>query len=300
MKNRTVLGLCISLSLASTAAAADEMTTCLDASSKGQRFRDTHKLVEAREQLRVCAAAACPRVVQRDCAIWLAEVEKALPTVVLSAKDGRGGDLFDVNVSVDGNALATRLDGQALPMNPGPHTFHFESADGASADRQVLVKEGEQMQAVAVVLGPPVRAQAGTTPAGTSPAAPSSGATSPSIGTAAPDSKGASHPWRTVGWVASGAGVAGLAVGTVFGLVALGDKTSHCTGDLCDPGTSSNVRTWALISDIGWIAGGVLLAGGAALLLFGPSGSEPGATASVKLAPTMLSGGGGAALGGTF
>jgi hypothetical protein len=49
-------------------------------------------LIEAREQLRACAAAQCPAVVQTDCAGWLAEVEKALRSVVVAAKDGAGVD----------------------------------------------------------------------------------------------------------------------------------------------------------------------------------------------------------------
>src|ERR1700733_10293046 len=107
MKTVWVPGFLVPAILVAAPAFADEKAACLDAASKGQRFRDTHKLVEAREQLRVCAAAQCPAVVQSDCANWLADVEKALPSVVLSAKSGTGVDLVDVTVSVDGQALGS-------------------------------------------------------------------------------------------------------------------------------------------------------------------------------------------------
>ena len=279
MKTRLFFVLVLPAALVTTAALADDKAACLDAATKGQRFRDTHKLVEARDQLRVCAAAGCPAVVQTDCASWLADVEKALPSVVVTAKNGAGADLVDVKVSVDGQPLVSKLDGQAVPMNGGRHTFHFEGADG-SLDQQVVVTEGEKNRRVAVVLG--VAAPA---------AAPGSGSGA--------NTDGSSSSWRTVGWVLGGAGVVGLGVGTVFGIVTLGDKSSaHCdSNNLCDPGTTGGIKSAALLSDIGWIAGGVLLASGAALVLLSPSGS-PEATASVKVAPVFTASGGEVVVGG--
>src|ERR1019366_1471066 len=132
----------------------------------------------------------------------------------------------------------------------------------------------------------PVQPTAAVAP---TPAAPTQAAPSRS----APDIGGASSPWKTVGWVVGGAGGVGLGVGAVFGVLTLGDKSSaHCGSDnLCDPGTSSGIKSAALISDLGWIAGGVLLASGAALVLFTPSGSRDG-TAGVRVAPIVTASGG--------
>jgi hypothetical protein len=276
MKTRLPFGLVVPtllLTALSAPASADDKAACVDASSKGQRFRDAHKLVEAREQLRICAAARCPTVIQGDCAGWLVDVEKALPSIVLAAKNRAGVDLLDVVVSVDGQPLVSRLDGQAMAMNAGPHTFHFEATDGTRVDRQVLLKEGEKNLEVAVVLGAeppeprPVRVET------------------------ADDARKTSTPWRTVGWVLGGAGVVGLGVGTVFGLVALGDKSAaHCVNDVCDVGTTGGIKSAALVSDVGWIAGGVLLATGAGMVLFSPSAGGPGST-GVRLAPMVTTAG---------
>ena len=78
MRNTTFFSLFVAGITLSGTSLADDKETCLDAVSKGQRFRDTHKLVQAREQFRVCAAATCPAVVQTDCAQWLDSVDKAL------------------------------------------------------------------------------------------------------------------------------------------------------------------------------------------------------------------------------
>jgi hypothetical protein len=286
MKTALLFGLLVvPTTLVATAAYADDKAACLDAASKGQRFRDTHKLVEARDQFRICAAAQCPGVVQSDCANWLADVEKALPSVVLTAKNGMGADLADVRVSVDGQPLVSKLDGQAVTMNAGTHTFHFEGADGTVLDQQVLVKEGEKNQAVAAVLG----------------AAPAPPPPSPQGAESLPGSGGTTRPWKTVGWVLGGAGVVGLGVGTAFGIVAIGDKNAaHCNANnVCDPGTVSGIKSAALLSDVGWIAGGVLLASGVALVLFAPRESR-GPAAGVRLAPVVTARGGELVAGGSW
>ncbi len=299
---RTLLlpALVLSTLAAGSVAHADDKAACLDAAAKGQRLRDTHRLVEAREQLRICAQASCPAVVQSDCASWLSDVEKTMPTVVVTARNAAGDDIADVRVSVDGQALVSRLDGQAVPLNAGLHAFHFEGAGGAVLDKQVMVREGEKNQSIAIVLGAapaPVPAPA-PSPASPAPAPAPAPATGPAPATAPASSGGGSH---TLAWVLGGAGVVGLGVGAVFGIVAMNAKSSaNCdsTG-VCDYGTTSGIKTDALVADVGFIGGGLLLAGGAALLLF--SGGHDAATGlHVHVAPSVVAGGGGATLGGRW
>lgn len=257
MVARFLLGLVLPATFVATSALADDKAACLDAAAKGQRLRATHKLVEAREELRVCALATCPAVVQSDCANWLDSVERTLPTVVVTAKDGTGADLVDVRVSVDGALLAPRIDGLAVPMNAGLHLFNFESSGRPALDRAVLVKEGEKNQEVAVVFGPSVSPPSSSSPATAGPAEVSAGSSGSGWG-------------ETIGWGIGGVGVVGLLVGAVAGLVAVADKGSaHCDAhDVCDRGSVDAIKNAALVSDVGWVAGGVLLVGGAGLVLF--------------------------------
>jgi hypothetical protein len=46
------------------------------------------------------------------------EINAAIPTVIFEAKDGAGGDLSAVRVTMDGEVLAERLEGTALSINP--------------------------------------------------------------------------------------------------------------------------------------------------------------------------------------
>jgi hypothetical protein len=295
MKTRLLLAWLVPATLVAMPSLADDKAACLDAASKGQRFKDNHKLVEAREQFRVCAAVACPAVVQSDCATWLAEVEAALPSVVVTAKNAAGADLVEVKVSMDGQPLVSRLDGHAVPMNAGPHTFRLTSADGTTLEKQVVVREGEKNQSVAVVLGPagaPVAASSppsgrAAPPTSEAPGAVTPSPPSPAVLAAPAEAHEPSSALKSVGWVLGMGGVVGLGVGTVAGVVAILDKNSaHCVNNVCDPGTTSGIKSAALVSDIGWIAGGVLLASGAAFVLFAPRGSHEPA-AGVRVAPVV-------------
>jgi hypothetical protein len=286
--------------LVPTTAFAADKAACLDAAANGQRLRDAHKLVDARDRFRLCAASSCPAVVQADCVGWLAEVEKAVPAVVLVAHDAAGADLTDVAVTVDGQPLAAKLDGRALSTDAGLHTFRFVGPGGAVAERKVLVKEGDKSQTVAVVLG---AAAVPAAPAVAAPAVPPPATGNdavlalPAAPAAAPPpapppaSSGWGGSWRTVGWVVGAAGVVGLGVGAAFGAKAISDKSAaHCDASgACDAGPLSDANTSATISTVGLVAGGVLLAGGAALVLFAPKGDSASgpAVTGLRIAPML-------------
>jgi hypothetical protein len=252
-----------------------DKATCLDAVSKGQRLRDTHQLVEAREKFRVCARAECPAVVQSDCAGWLADVEKTLPTVVLSAKDHGRRDVVDVRVSVDGQTIASTLDGQAVAVNPGLRTFRFErAADGRTATSQLLIKEGEKARGVAVVLS-------GDEVAGT-PGEPGPASDGSAGGSRTPAPSQSRTTVRLLGLLIGGAGVVGMAASAGVAV----DAKSKDNRAANEPGTLRQTDSTSAVNE-GNVAT-VLLGVGAAMAVAGvvlwiaaPSGKTSSASASV-------------------
>ena len=54
---------------------------CFDAYESTQRLRNGGKVTEAREQALICARAACPQALQKDCARWRDELTQMLATV---------------------------------------------------------------------------------------------------------------------------------------------------------------------------------------------------------------------------
>src|ERR1700733_12916639 len=91
-----ILGL-VAVSTCATASLADDKSVCTDAYVAAQTLRNAHRLVEAREQLRVCARQECSANMRgqmiADCTSWLTEVESSMPSIVLGAKDAAGGDM---------------------------------------------------------------------------------------------------------------------------------------------------------------------------------------------------------------
>jgi hypothetical protein len=287
----------VACALSTGSARGDGKAECFDSASRGQTLRDQHKLVDARAAFAVCARPVCPKQVSKDCTAWLDQVDQALPTVVVTVSDPAGRDLLDITVLLDGHPLATRVTGQSVPIDPGVHVFHFEAADGSRLDRSVLVREGVKNQAVAVVIGPaPSRGTTGAADGATGAIGAAGAATggrdvtATSLGLDAPAS--GQVPWRTVGFVAGGVGIAGLGLGVAFGLKAMSDKNAaQCDAtNACNPGPLGDARGAAAIATAGFIAGGVLLGSGAALVLFAPAGRETSPSsrgARLRLAPAI-------------
>ena len=86
---------------------------------------------------------------------------------------------------------------------------------------------------------------------------------------------------RNAGLVAGGIGIAGLAVGTVFGVRALSlrdDIGAHCAGNACDPqgmDSRESARASATVSDVAFALGLVGVGIGAWLLFTAPSRPAP-------------------------
>jgi hypothetical protein len=250
----------IAACLLSAPSSRADKAACLDAASRAQSLRDVHKLLATRDALRVCAAAGCPAVVQVDCATWLNEVEAAIPTLVFAAKDGSGADLFDVSVTMDGAPLATKLDGRAVAVDPGPHTFVFGQPDGLRVEKRALVREGEKAQIIDAVLGAP------PAPSGPEP-----------IRAASPGGS-AGKTQKIVAAVVAGAGIAGLGVGGALGLVAkASDNTARAETGQARFTDSSNAVSEGNAATVVFAVGGVAVAAGIVLWLTAPKGEATAA-----------------------
>jgi hypothetical protein len=265
-----------------TAWAADPTKDqCIDANEAAQGLRKSEKLREAEQKLLVCVSSTCPGPVREDCGQRLTEVRAITPTLVFVVKDDADQDLSDVRVTMDDQVLASKLDGTAIAINPGPHHFVFESPGHAKEERSLVIREGEKDRHERVVL---VNTPADAVPAAVAPVV---------APTAAPTAEAPSNPGRTqriAGLVVAGVGVAGVVVGSVFGIMA---KSTYDSGfGTCQKGNpnacsaagvqqgNGTAHDQATVSTIAFIAGGVLAAGGVALYFTAPH-------ASVAVAPTL-------------
>jgi hypothetical protein len=155
LANRTIaLMLAMSVFVPLRASADDTRDACFTAYEQAQRLRQSAKLRASREQLAACARQECPSFVRADCATWLDEVEKATPTIVVTARDARGAPCDRAEVFVDGERVAGRSDGQPIAVDPGPHTIRYE-LDGRVIEDHVDVPEGSKAVALAADFRPP-------------------------------------------------------------------------------------------------------------------------------------------------
>ncbi len=275
-----ILALLAVASISPAARAADAtVPECLAASNASVKLRADHKLRQARAQLMVCVAASCPAEVIEECSRRMEQLTPSIPTIVFEAKDSAGRELSAVTVTMDGEVVTDHLDGTALTLDPGTHQFTFEAAGMPATSETLLLREGDKSRQIPVVIGAP----ATPLPATVISAPPPEASLPTPVGQAG-------HGRRVLGVVAGSLGLAGLAVGGIFGGLTIsswssvnGACPSHagCSTQVLDD--HSNAVTFGTVSDVGFIAGGVLLAAGLTLYLTAPKPSSP--TVGLEVTP---------------
>jgi hypothetical protein len=258
VSTRLLVPLLCSAALAGPAreARADDpvKASCLEAFESGQRRRLAGELIESRASLQVCSRSECPDVVVRACARWLREVDDAIPTVILGARDASGDDVRGARVLVDGQLAQRGLTGKPLEIDPGQHVFRFE-AGAQHVESRLVINAGEKNRLVRVTLGD---------------------------GDAGPAAPRASRASRAAPWVLGGVGAALLTAGVVVdiaGSIELDDLHDRCNG-LCSTSEVDATRTQLIVGDTLIVVGAVTVGAAALWLALRPS------TRPVVSAPT--------------
>jgi len=132
-------------------AAADD---CAAHYERAQEQRLDGRLRAAQDDLIACAQATCPAFIRNDCTKWLDEVQAAQPSVVFVArKEGR--DVEEVTVTCNEQVVTERLDGRAMPLDPGKQVCRFEAPGLEPVTLELLVVEGQKGRIVEVTLAAP-------------------------------------------------------------------------------------------------------------------------------------------------
>jgi len=253
-------------------------------------------LVEARDRALQVARSSprpgepTPFVEARAAAEKLAaDLEARIPSIRVTVVHPPPG----LTVSIDGAALPAIAIGLGRKLDPGNHVIVARAAGTSrTIDVQVLERESKE---VPIDLGVPE----------TSPAAEPTNAGVSAPPTSSERARPSRGPWLGLGIVGLSLGGVGVVLGAVTGAMSISQTNaikSQCLAGVCpaklsdgsDAATAlSNARTLAALSDVGFIAGGVLAAAGIALVVVGSVHSR-GGTMAVTFGPR------GVALGGTF
>jgi hypothetical protein len=229
-------------------ARAGDKQDCVVAHEQAQELRHASKLFDAREKLVTCSQSSCPALVRADCAPWLAEVEKALPSVVVSAHDGSGADIVDVRWFIDGVRMGELLDGEALTLDPGEHRFRFERAASQPIEEKVLIREGEKSRRLIVNFGAP--------------------------GDIVGNRRASVWPYLLAG--AGGVALGSFAYFGIKGKIDADNCHGQCSADQAEPVTNE-----LRVADISLVSGLVLTAAAVWWLLSPPSAARPVSGANV-------------------
>lgn len=190
-----------------------------------------------------------------------AALEKSVPTIVIRVGPSSSADL---EVTRDDVKVDPSTYNANIPVDAGEHVIRATAPGKEPWSTSVRVLKGARE----VIDVPALKAPSSSpTPTSVSPT------TSPSTDVSPRAENGGSQ--RTIGLIGIGVGAAGLLAGGLMGALAssaLDDAKADCPGypDRCRPaGDEANGRaeTFALVSTISFIAGGVILAGGAVIFL---------------------------------
>jgi hypothetical protein len=250
----------------SARAAPPSKEECIDAHSKAQDARERGQLSDAKRLFMMCAQQACPALVQADCAKFGEDLGRSIPSVSFSARDGRGNDLPDAQVFIDGNLVASRLDdGRAHDVDPGKHSVRFVRGNKETTV-SVVFSVGERGRNISVTLGD---------------GAPPPGAVDSHIETSPPHASRSALPL-----VVAAVGGAALVGGTVLGIVGLEKVPSQCStsGHECaaPPGDKvfSDAKSAVNLANVGLAVGIVGLVVGVGGLIWYFSSSPSNATST--------------------
>jgi len=216
-----------------------------------------------------------------------------------------------LEVTRDGASVSQASWNLPTPVDVGAHSVEATAAGYKPFKTSATVsKDGESVEVTVPKLESDAPAPAPVAKPSTTP--------QPTTKTPSRASEDEGSGQRTIGYVVGGVGVAGLAVGAVTGLMAMG-KSSDAKNACPNDGPCANksavdaadsAKTLGLVSTISFVAGGALLAGGAVLIFTAPGGNKTGQNepaskkslqhATIRVAPTGGPTGGGLTVLGVF
>jgi hypothetical protein len=244
---------------------------------------------EARELLATCLkATACGGLVPK-CAALYDRVATDRATVVPVVTDESGQPRVDVQVKMDGQLLISKLDGRALPVEPGLHEFTFGTDRGVFATEKVQINEGQRNRLITVSMGGTQDKAKKTDKAGSesapdsptheeakAPKAEEANTSSHAEGNASmqedaasaapasqgqPDSEHSGRHRSALPYVLGGVGLASVAVGGVLTYWGNKDNStlqSQCKPN-CDPASVDHIRNMYIVGDIAFGVGAAAL-----------------------------------------
>jgi hypothetical protein len=272
-----------------------EIAACVTNYKSGLEQERSGHLLEARELFIRCSKSACGSPLREECTMRFTQLNVDIPSVVPVVTSAAGKPILDVEVQVDGQRLASSLDGHSFIMNPGAHDFSFSKDGHIFATQSVLIVQGQRNRLIAASLESPssppaeapARAVVDLSPANPEKETPSKAAGAELTARAEPEAKSGIP---TLSIVSAGVGVAAFGAGALFTYWGRKDNTLL---DSCSPGcrqsSADHIHNLYLAADISFGVGLAAIAG--SYWAYAHSKSNPeggGEQVAVRTTPRIL------------
>jgi hypothetical protein len=270
-----------------------------------------------------CAKPECSAVVRNQCSAHYTQLESDIPSVVPLVTDEAGNDRIDVQVTMDKELLTNRVDGRALPVDPGPHEFSVVADGAILARRKVMILQGQRNRPITLALNQDVRGKKAPNPAAETvfetkaaleaPAPVRQAQEKPVVDKTEPErsapenvtaesAEKTPHGRGIAPYLIGGAGL--LGVGTWGVLTFWGRKDNDALAacaPACSQSSVDHVRNLYLAADVALGVGAAGLATSLVLFMASPSSKEkPPAQATYRFDVQPTRAGGFATVSGTF
>jgi hypothetical protein len=241
--------------------AADTSADCVAAYEAAQTERQLGHFKAASHQAMLCSRATCNQTIVGECISLFEAIKSETPTMVLAARRADGGDIVNVRVEVDGQPLLDRLDGQAIPLDPGAHRFRFVTDGFEPKELDYSARVGDRNRLVEIVFGEPA------------PVAPAPVAAP--VPMAPPPSAKPEGGVPTATYVLAGVSAVALGTFAYLRLTAVSDYNDlrNTCSPACKPDDVDAVRTKSTMSFVALGVGALALTA-ATVVYFSASGSE--------------------------
>jgi hypothetical protein len=279
--------------------AKESKHACTISYKSAQEREHAGHLREAKELWHSCIKPSCSAFIRQECGTKFTQLENDVPSIVPVVTDDSGTTRLDVQVRMDGELIASQLDGRAIAAEPGTHEFTFSTDKGVFASEKIVLMQGQRNRpvpltlhtgekraqngtlAASVTLPPPAsdrsalepRAESGKS-TGDKPSPHKLVSEKPALDIASEEAPPA-HLRRAgpgvLPFVLGGVGLAGVGAGAL--LTAWGKKDNQALGQCapdCSKATLNHIRTLYTVADISLGAGAVAI--GIATYLFADRG----------------------------
>jgi len=137
----------------------EDKRVCVESYYKAKESFQSGRLLDAKEPLGRCARPVCGSFLQQECTALYLQMDSDIPSVVPVVIDAADASGSAFEVRMDGEVLTSKLDGIAIPVNPGWHDFTFSAENRVFATQKILIAQGQHNRPISISQRPPAGTQ---------------------------------------------------------------------------------------------------------------------------------------------